>query len=144
MSKLDELKQIVKNARYFCHDFPPSSRQMKSRCSNCNKKIDWVCICGENEIPIICKQCYDVLKFAFEERLVQDVLRRDSSSTNSNTNERRSSIVDDIVDEIDLGIVSRGSSLQPFIKISSPKNVRHNEMLSFNPQEHMKEEALSE
>ena len=66
MNKIDELKLIVCNARYFCNDFPASFEQRSSFCYNCNERIRQNCIAGIAQLPVICKNCYDVLKYTFE------------------------------------------------------------------------------
>ena len=65
MQKIDTLRLIVCNARYFCPEFPASQQQLESQCVNCGSNLYQTCISGTEEMPVMCKRCYDVLKYSF-------------------------------------------------------------------------------
>lgn len=78
MDQIQQLRDLVCNARYFCADFPPSREQRKSKCVNCGDFIVRVCVCGTADLPVMCKRCYDVLKFTFG--VYKNNLRSDSEN----------------------------------------------------------------
>lgn len=113
MEKVHRLRQLVCNARYFCQEFPASWEQRHSRCHNCDAQIYHVCVSGAEELPVICKPCYDVLKYSFN---VVD--ERNESRRNSFSTMKKNTF------DVDLNVLASSDKLHDGFEISDPHSPR--------------------
>lgn len=139
MEKIEQLRHVVCQARYFCQEFPGSWEQKHSRCHNCGAQIYHVCISGAEKLPVICKPCYDVLKYSFNVVDQRDDSRRNSFQGNLSKT--------DLLDsEVTLDVLASTDKLpDDGFEISKPRNIRHLPVNSLNcPNSPLQEESHQE